>query len=129
MSAQVRGVRTAIMPQPMSTPTAAGMMAPFVGMQEPTVAPSPKWQSGMTATWPKMNGIFDMFSIWARAFSSICSDGTHVRARLFIWVGMFRPPWFFALACSPGLCCRGPCPGWPGGPGPAPGPLCAARRG
>ena len=32
---------TAIMPQPMSTPTAAGMIAPFVGITLPTVAPSP----------------------------------------------------------------------------------------
>ncbi len=32
-------VCTAIMPQPMSTPTAAGMIAPTVGMTEPTVAP------------------------------------------------------------------------------------------
>ena len=42
-------VRTAIMPQPMSTPTAAGMMAPSVGMTEPTVAPLPRWASGIRA--------------------------------------------------------------------------------
>ena len=35
-------VRTAIMPQPMSTPTAAGMIAPLVGITEPTVAPMPE---------------------------------------------------------------------------------------
>ena len=35
-------VITAAMPQPMSTPTAAGMIAPLVGMTEPTVAPRPK---------------------------------------------------------------------------------------
>ena len=52
-------VFAAIMPQPMSTPTAAGMIAPSVGMQEPTVAPMPKWQSGMTATCLKMNGMPD----------------------------------------------------------------------
>ena len=38
----VNCVRTAIMPQPMSTPTAAGMIAPSVGMTEPTVAPLPE---------------------------------------------------------------------------------------
>ena len=42
-------VRTAIMPQPMSTPTAAGMMAPSVGMTDPTVAPLPRWASGISA--------------------------------------------------------------------------------
>ena len=35
------GVRTAIMPQPMSTPTAAGMTAPWVASTVPTVAPLP----------------------------------------------------------------------------------------
>jgi hypothetical protein len=30
------------MPQPMSTPTAAGMIALSVGMTEPTVAPLPR---------------------------------------------------------------------------------------
>ena len=44
-------VRTAIIPQPMSTPTAAGMTAPSVGMTLPTVAPLPRWASGMSATW------------------------------------------------------------------------------
>ena len=41
MSARFSGVRTAIMPQPMSTPTAAGMIAPSVGSTVPTVAPLP----------------------------------------------------------------------------------------
>lgn len=38
----VNWVFTAIMPQPMSTPTAAGMTAFSVGMTEPTVAPRPR---------------------------------------------------------------------------------------
>ena len=42
-------VRTAIMPQPMSTPTAAGMIAPSVGMTDPTVAPRPRCASGISA--------------------------------------------------------------------------------
>ena len=37
------------MPQPISTPTAAGMTAPWVASTVPTVAPFPYWQSGMTA--------------------------------------------------------------------------------
>ena len=49
-------VLTAIMPQPMSTPTAAGMIAPLVGITEPIVAPMPQWQSGMTATCLWMKG-------------------------------------------------------------------------
>ena len=40
----------AIIPQPMSTPTAAGMMAPCVGITLPTVAPLPRCTSGMAAT-------------------------------------------------------------------------------
>ncbi len=45
-----RSVCTATMPQPMSTPTAAGMIAPSVGTTLPTVAPMPKWTSGIAAT-------------------------------------------------------------------------------
>ena len=41
-SSAVSVVLHAIMPQPMSTPTAAGMMAFKVGITEPTVAPMPK---------------------------------------------------------------------------------------
>lgn len=37
----VRDVFTADMPQPMSTPTAAGHTAPRIAMTEPTVAPLP----------------------------------------------------------------------------------------
>jgi hypothetical protein len=44
-------VSTAIMPQPMSTPTPAGMMARRVGMTVPTVEPMPACTSGITATW------------------------------------------------------------------------------
>jgi hypothetical protein len=38
----LRLVWTAIIPQPISTPTAAGMIAPFVGITLPTVAPMPQ---------------------------------------------------------------------------------------
>ena len=40
------------MPQPISTPTAAGMIARRVGITEPTVAPMPACTSGMAAAWP-----------------------------------------------------------------------------
>ena len=50
-------VRAAIMPQPMSTPTAAGITAPLVGITEPTVAPMPTWTSGIAATCLNTNGI------------------------------------------------------------------------
>ena len=60
--AAVSEVRIAIMPQPMSTPTAAGTMAPLVAITEPTVAPRPRCTSGMAATWEWMNGIRAMFS-------------------------------------------------------------------
>jgi hypothetical protein len=37
------------MPQPMSTPTAPGTIAPVIGMTLPTVAPMPVCTSGITA--------------------------------------------------------------------------------
>src|SRR5438270_8967392 len=58
------------MPQPMSTPTAAGMMAPVVGITEPTVAPMPTWASGMRATWPSTIGRRAVFSAWRMVPSS-----------------------------------------------------------
>ena len=42
--------RTAFIPQPMSTPTAAGMIACRVGITLPTVAPIPACTSGIAAT-------------------------------------------------------------------------------
>ena len=41
----------------MSTPTAAGITAPWVAITLPTVAPMPLWASGITATHLWMNGI------------------------------------------------------------------------
>ena len=63
-------VRTAIMPQPMSTPTAAGMIAPSVGMTDPTVAPSPRCASGISARCGWMNGIVAVVTACSRAPSS-----------------------------------------------------------
>jgi hypothetical protein len=69
-------VRTAIMPQPMSTPTAAGTMAARVAMTEPTVAPLPRCTSGITATWPWMKGSAAMLKSWRRAASSTGTPST-----------------------------------------------------
>ncbi len=52
----VSEVRTAIMPQPMSTPTAAGTIACLVAITDPTVAPLPQWTSGIPAMWLCTNG-------------------------------------------------------------------------
>ncbi len=51
-----RRVLTAAIPQPMSTPTAAGQIAPSVAITLPTVAPMPQCVSAMAATWRKTNG-------------------------------------------------------------------------
>ena len=63
-------VLAAIMPQPMSTPTAAGMIARRVGITLPTVAPMPKCTSGIAATWWKTNGSRATLASWRRASSS-----------------------------------------------------------
>jgi hypothetical protein len=55
----------------MSTPTAAGMMAFFVGMTDPTVAPMPRCTSGIAATWWCTIGRREMLTSWARAAGSI----------------------------------------------------------
>ena len=66
-----RSVLQATIPQPMSTPTAAGMMrSAAVGMTLPTVAPMPKWASGMSATCPATSGARDMTSACRRVLSS-----------------------------------------------------------
>ena len=70
-SAAVMDVCTAIMPQPMSTPTAAGMIALCVGTTEPTVAPTPMCTSGITATHLCTKGMLAMFLSWATALSSM----------------------------------------------------------
>jgi hypothetical protein len=58
----VSSVRTAIMPQPTSIPTAAGMIVPRVGVTEPIVYPSPTCTAGITATCLKMNCIDAVFN-------------------------------------------------------------------
>lgn len=58
------------MPQPMSTPTAAGMIAPSVGMTEPTVAPLPRWASGISARCGWMNGSDAVVTACCRVSSS-----------------------------------------------------------
>ena len=73
----VRVVWTAIIPQPMSTPTAAGITAPTVGMTLPTVAPMPQWTSGITATHWWMNGIAATLRSWRSADSSTGTPRVH----------------------------------------------------
>ena len=70
-SLAVSEVRVAIMPQPMSTPTAAGMMALLVGITEPTVAPIPRCTSGIAATWWCTIGRREMLTSCWRAAASI----------------------------------------------------------
>lgn len=69
-SAATSEVRAAIIPQPISTPTAAGMIAPRVGITLPMVEPLPRCTSGITARCLKMKGIFAVFSNCWRASSS-----------------------------------------------------------
>src|SRR5581483_10675411 len=65
------------MPQPMSTPTAAGDTAPFIATTEPTVAPLPRCTSGMAATWWKHHGNEAMFFSWSSACDSTSAIGVH----------------------------------------------------
>ena len=59
------------MPQPMSTPTAAGMMAPRVAITVPTVDPLPACTSGITARCRWTNGSADSLRSWSNAASSM----------------------------------------------------------
>jgi hypothetical protein len=77
-SLAVSVVLQAIMPQPMSTPTAAGMMARRVGITEPTVAPMPKCTSGMAAMWWKTMGRRAALVSWRLASSSTGTPRVHI---------------------------------------------------
>src|SRR5713226_2264940 len=90
LSGRVRALRsvcTAIMPQPMSTPTAAGIIAPFVGITLPTVAPIPQWTSGMAATHSKnKRKLRDVQKLLARLILELDAfgpglDGRAIRSR------------------------------------------------
>src|SRR6185369_16986334 len=63
----LNGVFTAIMPQPISTPTVAGITASFVATTEPTMLPLPRCASGISATCLNRHGrretLRTMFSI------------------------------------------------------------------
>jgi hypothetical protein len=65
-----RAVQVGEMPQPMSTPTAAGMIAPTVGITLPTVAPLPRCASGINARCGRTNGMDAVRWAWARVWSS-----------------------------------------------------------
>lgn len=77
-SAVVRLVRTACMPQPMSTPTAAGDTALRIATTEPTVAPLPRWTSGITRR-PCTHGSREMLRSWSSACCSTSSTRAHIR--------------------------------------------------
>ena len=70
-------VRTAIIPQPMSTPTAAGMIALVVAITLPTVAPIPACTSGITATHLWMKGSWATRRSWASASASKGTPTVH----------------------------------------------------
>src|SRR5439155_7116198 len=57
----LNGVFTAIMPQPMSTPTVAGITASLVAITEPTMLPLPKCASGIKATCLNKHGKSETF--------------------------------------------------------------------
>jgi hypothetical protein len=69
------------MPQPMSTPTAAGTIAPRVAITVPTVAPLPRCTSGITATGPARIGSSDTWRICSTASGSIGRSPVQSRAR------------------------------------------------
>jgi hypothetical protein len=71
-------VFAAIMPQPMSTPTAAGMMARKVGITEPTVAPMPKCTSGIAAMCLNTMGRRAAFVNWRFASASTGTPRVHI---------------------------------------------------
>ena len=75
----MRLVRCATMPQPMSTPTAAGTIAPTVGITEPTVAPIPRCTSGIAATCECTKGRRATFASWRWAASSKCTPRVQAR--------------------------------------------------
>jgi hypothetical protein len=77
-SCAITVVLHAIIPQPMSTPTAAGMMALKVGITEPTVAPMPKCTSGIAAMCLKTMGRRAALASWRRASSSTGTPRVHI---------------------------------------------------
>src|SRR5215813_12721105 len=101
----------------MSTPTAEGMIAAFVGITLPTVAPLPRWTSGMIAMCPATTGRPAMLRIWFAASHSTGRPPVHAFtflifsfvtnslitfSRLFkmVWVARFE----LATPCSQGRC-------------------------
>src|SRR3954452_7470899 len=77
------------MPQPMSTPTADGITAFFVGITEPTVAPIPTCASGMRATCPSTIGRRAVFSAWRIVSGSM--SVAHEMSLSLMWLGMSPP--------------------------------------
>src|SRR5215203_3287452 len=65
------------MPHPISTPTQAGITAPFVATTEPTVAPFPRCTSGIAATCLNTQGRFAVLTSWSMAEDSTSWIGAH----------------------------------------------------
>src|SRR3954447_18786564 len=79
------------MPHPMSTPTAAGMIARSVGITEPTVAPFPRWASGISARCGWMNGMVLVRTACSRVLSSRI-DAQFIRRLLICSMGVKSLP-------------------------------------
>lgn len=90
-SSRVNSVRTPIIPQPISTPTAAGMTAPNVGITVPTALPIPLWASGISATCGCTNGIDEVSRACSRVLSSSCEAQLSKRKPTLFGGMMFLP--------------------------------------
>ena len=82
----VRVVLVATIPQPISTPTAAGITASTEGMTLPMVAPLPICTSGITAICECTNGILAIFFNCSCACSS---KGTPLVHALMVTIPSF----------------------------------------
>jgi len=87
------------MPQPMSTPTAAGMIAPTVGITLPMVEALPRCTSGITARCLKMNRNLAVFSNCWRASSSIGTPSVHNL------IGLPTATWRMSMLSIPNRTC------------------------
>ena len=92
-SLAVSDKRTAFIPQPISTPTAAGIMADLVGMTLPTVAPLPKCTSGITAMCECTNSSF--------AILRNCSIASGAMSLVYTLTGTPCFSFSFKISCMP----------------------------
>ncbi len=71
------------MPQPMSTPTAAGETASRMAITLPTVAPLPRCTSGITRSFASQ-GRREIARSWSRASGSTVVGSAHMRVSLVV---------------------------------------------